>query len=195
MKFVPFSALFTVTFMSVIGLFSDLVQAQTREQDIIDSLPKDIVQIIERRPDQAMRSLLAFAFSASDDGVVTPEGFENAKLIKRATERTSHLFLLLAMDLNADGTVSREEFNRVSRVRNNQSRADMELNWLEANTDGDNSLSISEIMKFGDRKTLERLQSPGTMAPLTNEILKMDIDGDGQVTTQEIKKIVDAISD
>lgn len=157
-------------------------------------LSVDAVQIIQRQPEDALRTLMTYAFRCSNDGVVTEENVAVTKSIDSAAQRVRIIQPMLKMDLNADGDVSRAEFESYARIQDPNSRVRSELSWEKSDGNGDGVVTIVEMMAAAQREMEGRKTRYNGRRNLPLEILMMDVDGDGRVTVAELKAVVGAIS-
>ena len=177
------------SFLPQVGL------AQNTVEIVEPKLSPDTITLIRRNPDDALQVLMAYAFSCSDDGVVTEENDAVVRSIRKAFFRAGYIQLMLNMDLDADGNVSRHEFKSYTRSQEPLNRTRSEMIGNEADTDGNGVVIIAEMLKSAQMKLDKSSMRSGGIPSISNEILQMDVDGDGHVTIGDITPVVQCISD
>jgi len=166
--------------------------AQTAIDSVSYKISEAAIKEIRRNPDQAIQTLMTFAFSCNDDGIVTEECYKTVSSIRAAELRAREAQALLVMDLNADGSVSKDEFKTYNRTKEPRRQSQNTLAFLMADTNEDDVLSIGEILQFAEKQYSKR--GVGISGRVVDEIMSMDIDGDGKVTTRELVDVVKAVS-
>ena len=166
--------------------------AQTAIDSVIYKMPDNVIKEIRRDPERAIQTLMTFAFSCNDDGIVTEECYTTVRSIEKAQRRVRQAELLLFMDLNADGSVTLAELKAYNRTQEPRRQSQNTLAFLEADTNEDDILTITEVMQFADKRTAK--QGRAISGRVVDGIMSMGIDGDGKVTTRELVEVVKAIS-
>lgn len=168
--------------------------AQDAAENVVANLSVDAIKAIQRQPDEALRVLMSYAFRCSNDGVVTKENEMVAKQIDNAARRIQLASPLLKMDMDADGDVSRAEFESYARTQAPNARARSEVSWANVDTNEDGVMAIAEIMASAQMQLVNAKTRRGGLWSIPDEIMLMDVDGDGQVTIDELKAVVGVLS-
>ncbi len=166
--------------------------AQTTIDSVVYKIPENVIKEIRRDPERSIQTLMTFAFSCNDDGIVTEECYTTVRSIENAQRRVRQAELLLFMDLNADGSVTQAELKAYNRTQEPRRQSQNTLAFLEADTNEDDILTITEVMQFADKRIAK--QGRAISGRVVDGIMNMDIDGDGKVTTRELVEVVKAIS-
>ncbi len=165
---------------------------QTTIDSVIYKIPEDVIKEIRRDPERSIQSLMTFAFSCNDEGIVTEECYTTVRSIQEAQMRVRQAESLLFMDLNADGSVSIEELKAYNRTQEPRRQSQNTLAFLDADANEDDVLTIVEILQFADKRIAKRGRV--ISGRVVEGIMSMDIDGDGKVTTRELVEVVKAVS-
>ena len=172
----------------------DHSMAQSALETVQTKLTSKAIDRIKRSPEEALRVLLTYAFKCSDNGVVTPENDAVARSIILAKNRVRYIMPLLEMDLNGNGEISRPEFDSYIRTQDPTRKVRSVEMWQSMNTDQDDVLRLEEVMTEVSKQMEANDKRSFRMPHITKEILKMDVDGNGEVTIDEIRAVVQAIS-
>ncbi|WP_457648456.1 hypothetical protein [Profundibacter sp.] len=165
---------------------------QTAIDSVISKIPENVIKEIRRDPERSIQSLMTFAFSCNDDGIVTEECYTTVRSIQDAQMRVRQAESLLFMDLNADGSVSTEELKAYNRTQEPRRQSQNTLAFLDADANEDDVLTIVEMLQFAEKRISK--QGRAIRGRVVDGIMNMDIDGDGKVTTRELVEVVKAVS-
>ena len=181
----------------VAGLSTATFAQDTTEATAVDAavkLSEKAVKQIKRYPDQALKDLLRFAFLHSEDGTVTNKSVDEQNLVEKAALRARYLEPVFRMDLDADGAVSADEFSLAIRFLEGRRQTESVLVRRDADTDRDGGLSLEEIMAYAVTKADVQSGNARGRGRVSDEIMRMDINGDGQTTIDEITAVVSAVT-
>ncbi|WP_428543408.1 hypothetical protein [Profundibacter sp.] len=118
--------------------------AQTAIDSVVYKIPENVIKEIRRDPERAIQTLMTFAFSCNDDGIVTEKCYTTVRSIEKAQRRVRQAEFLLFMDLNADGSVTLAELKAYNRTQEPRRQSQNTLAFLEADTNEDNILGTSK---------------------------------------------------
>jgi hypothetical protein len=125
---------------------------QTAIDSVVYKIPENVIKEIRRDPERAIQTLMTFAFSCNDDGIVTEKCYTTVRSIEKAQMRVRQAEFLLFMDLNADGTVTLAELKACNRTQEPRRQSKNTLAFLEADTNEDDILTITEVMQYADTR-------------------------------------------
>lgn len=152
------------------------------------------VKVIQRETKSSLRALMMHAYKCSADGIVTKDNHAATGLIEAAIMRSRLVQPFLQMDLNADGDVTRAEFEQFVRTQEPDVRVRSEMSWGGGDANGDGVMTITEMLAVTQKQFEMSNERKNGLQGLSDEILMMDVDGDGQVTINELRVVVEAIS-
>lgn len=159
--------------------------------DLTERMAKRERDLMKRNPTHAKQNLIMQAFRISNDGTVTKEAADTAQQIIMARARGSNLGRLLASDLNGDGMVSGEELEASAKGAQARQRAKI-MTWrFTIDTNDDGWLTYDEMLLWANKST----KIGGRVRQNQwGKFEKMDINGDGATTIEEIIAYVDNVS-
>lgn len=181
-----------------LGLSAVLAPALPARAEAVLDLPRlgltaREVSGIARDPAASLRRFYSTALGLSPDGVVSPQAIETRDRISRARLRGSRIGAVLGYDLNGDGAVSSEEIATVLETLTGRRRADLLILRDSGDGNGDGRIDMAEIRAYATRQQRTSLLA-ALSARRYQTLLKMDVDGDGKVTLDEIRTVVAAIA-
>ena len=152
-----------------------------RAQDQADPLAAAIGQNADRVETRLVDLVAGFG---GPDGL-TEQGIDAHVALERAGARATALRRFHAMDLDADGAVDREELAVARAAASAATRGRMERQFDQADTDGSGQVDLAEIAAAGRAAGLRALDE-GEEA-LLRAAFRLDADGDGALTVQEVR--------
>lgn len=147
---------------------------------------------IQTDPQAVLKRTVQQLYRLDADGVVTREDFDRLESVQAAQIRSQKIGSFLAYDLDGNLSVEREEVSAFAEAnRNRNGRAEIEIAFLNNDSNDDGALSIEEISIFvkNDNKKLRRGNSQREQLQL------FDVNGDGTVSVQEVSEAIKKISD
>ncbi|MFC2970415.1 hypothetical protein [Acidimangrovimonas pyrenivorans] len=148
---------------------------------------------IARDPAASLRRFYTTALGLSPDGTISQQVIESRDRISRARLRGGRIGAVLGYDLNDDGAISSEEIAAVLDTLTGRRRADLLILRDSGDGNGDGRIDMAEIRAYAARQQRTSLLT-ALSARRYQTLLKMDVDGDGKVTLEEIRMVVAAIA-
>lgn len=156
-------------------------EAGTKETD-------PLTEAITRNAGKFEAQMVDLVAGFGGPGGLTLAGIEDHIALERAGARASAMRRFLAMDLDGDGGVTRAELVTVQRAASAATRGRMERQFLAADLDGSDTVDAAEIVADGRVAELRALDD--AEAELLRAALRLDGDGDGALTAEEVQAAV-----
>ena len=163
------------------------VHAQSNLEDFAAALPDDVKRQIDRRGNsEFIKNSVQQLYQISPDGVLTRSAIALANEHQAAQQRMGFISQILRYDLNGDLAVSRDEIGRQIQFIRQSERGQIEVFFLDYDTDKDDTISIQEISKAAKAVPLNRRNS-------SEQLFSFDFNGDEKVDLDEIVSVLSAL--
>ncbi len=160
-----------------------------REQVLKENRRIQHLRVVHNNPEQALKTAVQRLYRYSSSGTVTKEDFDREERKKIARTRAQTLSQFLTHDLNGDLEVTRLEVEESMRGQQSGKRATLEVAFLNNDEDGDEALSINELLTIAN--TPRNARSPRLSE--YEQLSIYDLNDDGTINPQEVADAIDAI--
>lgn len=148
---------------------------------------------MQRSAGLAKSRYLSYAYLLSPDGIVTKKDVDVAGQRNIARSRTRILSQMMNHDLDGDGTISKEELDLAMKTGTSRNKAQLRMFSISGDLDGDGALGFQEVLAYAHKQT-KRNRSARFVNLQALMIGKMDTNGDGRTTPEEIVAYIDKIA-
>ncbi len=167
-----------------------------RAEEPVDAMALGLSEQVLRQAEQGrvmqqlLPQMLGQLYTAAPDGRLTAEAMETWTAVETARRAAQMSVVYLALDLDGDGAITHEEIDRASTVVDFRQRAEIAVLRAVGDGNGDGRIDQAELRAF----VLGRM--PGVSEarfPLMDDLLVMDLDGDGATTAAEVIRVLQAL--
>jgi Ca2+-binding EF-hand superfamily protein len=147
-----------------------------------------LVEAMDKDPTKFVERVIDLIAGFGDDTGLLPEGIEAHIALERAGARASALRRFMALDLDANGVVARAELAVGQHAATASARGRMERQFAAADLDGDGSIDAGELARAGQAAAMRAMGEEE--AELLRALMRLDADGDGALTVEEVETAV-----
>jgi len=163
---------------------------QINKEHFSKLISEKVIRQIERNPDRYLKLYTQQLYRITNDGNLTVGIFDKYKEATHAVARATKIAALLKADINGDGLVTREELSY--GTGNNHNKANMVLQFVEADVDHNNAATFQEISEHADKSI--RSQNSRFQRRNNFDLMVFDNNQDGSVNVTEIAESIKIIS-
>lgn len=162
--------------------------AEARALALAQSLPADLLQMINRSPGsfEVRVSDMISSFGAAKG--LQAADIEQVILTDRARVRAREVSRFVRADLDGDGAVTRPEIDALIAMSSQGARGRLDVNWRRADTDQDGQVQPTELATFAKDMAAEKVSD--AVVNRYRAMMALDLSGDGFLTVDEVHDAV-----
>ena len=159
----------------------------------VPTLPDAVGKRIKSAPEAFVEAAAVLIMGYGGEDGIDRAGVENYIALERSGARASALRRLLAADLDGDGAVTAVEMAVAAAAASATQRGRLWALQARADADGNGVVSAVEVGVHAQAEAMKGFSEARAQA--ARAILGFDGDGDGWVTLDEVRAVVEALNE